>query len=187
MIAATAISFALWDGANRALLKYTDLTDHHQIAIGYRGDCSLIVVSRLALLLDADPKLVSFQSIYARLKCDVTVMLLIERLEADALIPNAAAENAEYSIRRFLEIYRSLDWHDLHGRLVHFRNRGVAHLTPEKIDKRVSHGELRSLVVAAIKMGECLAALCENEVSFREDELKEWSDRAFAVWKPVLG
>jgi hypothetical protein len=95
-------------------------------------------------------------------------------------------DNAEYSIRRFSEIYRSLDGQDLHGRLVHFRNRGVAHLTPEKISKRVSYAELKSLVIAAIKMGECLTALCENEVSFREDELQEWSDRALAVWSNTL-
>jgi hypothetical protein len=103
----------------------------------------LIVVSRLALLLDADPKLISFQSMYARLKCDATVSVLTERLKAEALIHKAVVDNAEYSIRRFSEIYRSLDGQDLHGRLVHFRNRGVAHLTPEKISKRVSYAELK--------------------------------------------
>jgi hypothetical protein len=171
VVAATAISFALWDGANRALLQFTEPTDGHEIASGYRGDCALIVVSRLALLLGADPKLISFQSMYARLKCDATVSVLTERLKAEALIPKAVVDNAEYSIRRFLEICRSLDWQDLHGRLIHFRNRGVAHLTPEKISKRVSYAELKSLVIAAIKMGECLAALCENEVSFRKGRI----------------
>jgi hypothetical protein len=187
VIAATAISHALWDGANRALLKYPEQAYHHPIAVGYTGDCSLIVVSRLVLLLDtADPKTVSLQSIYSRLKSDATVRLLIEHLKDNSLMPETTAENAEHSIRRFLKVYRSLDWKDLHGRLVHFRNRGVAHLTPEKIGKRVTHRELRSLVVASIKMGECLAALCKNEVYFREDELKEWSDQAFSVWDTAL-
>ena len=186
VIGATAISHALWDGANRALLKYPEQTYHHQIAVGYCGDCSLIVVSRLVLLLDADPKMVSLQSIYSRLKSDATVRILIEHLKDNSLAPETTAENAEHSIRRFLKIYRSLDWKDLHGRLIHFRNRGVAHLTPEKIGKRVTHRELRSLVVATIKMGECLTALCKNEVSFREGELKDWSDRAFSVWDAAL-
>lgn len=186
VIGTTAISHSLWDGANRALLKHREQTYHHQIAVGYCGDCSLIVVSRLALLLDSDTKMVSLQSIYFRLKSDATVRRLIECLKDDSLMPEKTAEDAEYSIRRFLKVYRSLDWKDLHGRLVHFRNRGVAHLTPEKIGKRVTYRELRSLVIACIKMGECLTAFCKNEVCFREDELKEWSDQAFLVWDTAL-
>src|SRR6202012_3229154 len=40
-----------------------------------------------------------------------------------------------------------------------FRNRGGAHLTPEKIEKRVTCAELKTLAVAAAPMGECMERL----------------------------
>jgi hypothetical protein len=63
----TAISFGLWDGANRAL-SLANQEDVHadawQTALGYRGDTISLTVVRLALLLDRDPTVVSFQRIY---------------------------------------------------------------------------------------------------------------------------
>jgi hypothetical protein len=87
----------------------------------------------------------------------------------------------------FLHTYRSIDWQDLHGRLVHFRNRGVAHLTPHKIEKRVTYAEIKTLSLAVTIMGECMEAAAKGDgVPLRQDEITEWSDRAFAIWKPVL-
>jgi hypothetical protein len=68
-----AISFALWDGVNRALLESDSNTDRREIASGYRGDCAFTTVSRLSLLLDPNPKLVSFQTMYTRLRSDATL------------------------------------------------------------------------------------------------------------------
>jgi hypothetical protein len=96
------------------------------------------------------------------------------------------AELAKDSVQCFLQTYRSIDWRGLHGRLVHFRNRGVAHLTPQKIEKRVSYAELKTLSLAVAIMGECMVPFAKDDVPVREDEIKEWSDRAFAVWKTVL-
>ena len=61
----------------------------------------------------------------------------------------------------------------------------MAHLTPEKIEKRVTCAELKTLAVAAATMGECMERLAGG-LPIRVDEIKEWSDQAFAVWKSVL-
>lgn len=183
--AATAISFALWDGVNRALLETDTNTDRREIASGYRGDCAFTAVSRLFLLLDRDPKLVSFQTLYQKLQSDAVVDAVVGTLDEGDFSTCKRAELVKDAIKRFQEAYRSLDWEDLHGRLVHFRNRGVAHLTPQKIEKRVTYAELKTLAMAVATMGECMEPLAGG-VPLRVDEIKEWSDRAFAVWKSVL-
>jgi hypothetical protein len=183
---ATAISFALWDGVNRALLESDNNTDRREIASGYRGDCAFTVVSRLSLLLDRDPKQVSFQTLYTRLQSDAVVTSLLKRLDENESSTSETAEIASDAIQRFLRTYRSIGWHDLHGRLVHFRNRGVAHLTPQKIEKRVTYAELKTLSSAVAIMGECMEPFARDGIPLQEDEIKEWSDRAFAVWKGVL-
>jgi hypothetical protein len=183
---ATAISFALWEGVNRALLETDNNTDCREIASGYRGDCAFTAVSRLSLLLDRDPKLVSFQTLYTKLQSETVVTLLLKRLDDNEFSISRTAELAKDSVQRFLQTYRSIDWQDLHGRLVHFRNRGVAHLTPQKIEKRVTYAELKTLSLAVAIMGECMEPFAKDDVPVRKDEIKEWSDRAFAVWKTVL-
>lgn len=184
--AATAISFALWDGVNRALLESENNTDRREIAAGYRGDCAFTAVSRLSLLLDRDPKLVSFQTLYTKLQSEAVVALLLNKLDEEEFSGCRTTEVANDAVQRFLRTYRSIDWHDLHGRLVHFRNRGVAHLTPQKIEKRVTYAELKTLCLAVAVMGECMEPFAKDGVPLREDEIEEWSDRAFAVWKAVL-
>ena len=115
------------------------------------------------------------------------VNALLKGLDEDEFSPSwDRAELAKDAIQRFLQTYRSVDWEDLHGRLVHFRNRGVAHLTPQKIEKRVTYAELKTLAVAAAKMGECMEPFAKDAVPLREEEIREWSDRAFAVWSAVL-
>src|ERR1017187_5329318 len=78
--AATAISFALWEGVNRALLESENNTDRREIAAGYRSDCAFTAVSRLFLLLDRNPSQVSFQTIYTKLQSEAVVATLLERL-----------------------------------------------------------------------------------------------------------
>jgi hypothetical protein len=132
--AVTAISFALFDGANRALLDLKNADKNtREIALGYRGDAISMTAVRLALLLDADPKLVSFQNVYRRLERPEVVDALVRRARdkspwAEAL-EDRVEENIRASVASFLSIYRAIDWRDLHGRLQHFRNRGLAHLT----------------------------------------------------------
>jgi hypothetical protein len=35
-------------------------------------------------------------------------------------------------------------------------------------------------------MGECMEPFAKGEVPLQEDQIKEYSDRAFAIWKGVL-
>jgi hypothetical protein len=183
--AAAAISFALWDGVNRALVETDDDgdTDRRDIAAGYRGDCAFNLVTRLFLLLDRNPKQVSFQTLYTRLKSEAVVSLLLERLDEAELW---TSDLANETIQRFLRTYRSIDWEDLHGRLIHFRNRGVAHLTPQKIEQRVTYTELKTLTLAVATMGECMEPFAKDRALLQEDEINERSDLAFAIWKSAL-
>jgi hypothetical protein len=183
---ATAISFALWDGVNRALLETENDTDRREIAAGYRGDCAFNLVTRLVLLLDSDRSLVSFQTLYRKLQSETVVAQLLMQLDEDEFSTSRTLELAKHAIELFLRTYRSIDWQDLHGRLVHFRNRGVAHLTPQKIEQRVTYAELKALSLAMAAMGECMEPFSKNEIPVRMDQIKEYSDRAFVIWKGVL-
>jgi hypothetical protein len=46
------------------------------------------------------------------------------------------ADDVRASVKRFLETYTAIDWHDLHGRLQHFRNRG--HSNSAMIDSTIT-------------------------------------------------
>lgn len=184
---ATAISYGLFKGANQALLdNKNDGGELRQIIAGYRGDCTLIVASRLTLLLDPDNSMVSFQTLYHRLKNPETVELLVHQRSSESILPEQREESLRGAIDRFLVTYRAIDWKDLHGRLVHFRNRGVAHLTPDKIEKRVKYSEIEKLAFAVAIMGECMSPLASNDVPVRADEIEEWSERARKVWASAM-
>jgi len=187
---ATAISFALFDGANRALCLANQQDVHDdawQTALGYRGDAVSLTVVRLALLLDRDTRVISFQHIYSCLKrVDVADLLVHRMCHASPLaeaLDDRIADEVRTSTRRFLEIYTAIDWHDLHGRLQHFRNRGLVHLTPEQIEKRVSYAEIRSLVHSVMVLAECLLPFDPNGVAVRLDEIDDWSNHAKLVWE----
>jgi hypothetical protein len=185
--AATAISFALWEGVNRALLEADINTDRREIAAGYRSDCAFTAVTRLSLLLDSNLKQVSFQAIYHKLKSETVAASLLKELDDSAFSTSNTMKLAGEAVELFLQTYRSIDWTDLHGRLVHFRNRGVAHLTPHKIEKRVTYAELKSLSQAVTTMGECLELFAKgNAIPLRWDEAEEYSERAFDIWKTAL-
>jgi hypothetical protein len=130
---------------------------------------------------------VSFQTLYHKLKSETVAASILEELDDNEFSTSRTIELANDAIQLFLRTYRSIDWQDLHGRLVHFRNRGVAHLTPHKIEKRVTYAELKSLSLAVTIMGECMEPFAKgDDIPLRQDEVTEWSDRAFAVWKGVL-
>jgi hypothetical protein len=103
-----------------------------EIATGYLNNCTLLLVIRLALLLDADQNVVSFQSVYRHFTRPKVTDALIRRVCASTrnsfLFQNRTGRNIRSSVERFLDTYRAMAW-DLHGRLMHFRNLGVAHLT----------------------------------------------------------
>jgi hypothetical protein len=181
----TAISFGLWDGANRALSDVTNIDDDiRQCAAGYRGDSASMTVMRLAQLLDRDP--VSFQSVYRCLQRSEVVESLIRHRSSETLLAEVMAdrldENIRHSVARFLDTYRAIDWAGLHGRLKDFRNRGLAHLTPDGIKQRITFSELRKLVHSVVILRECLMPFAPDAAPFHEDEIEDWSKRAAAMW-----
>jgi hypothetical protein len=190
----TAISFALFDGANRAL-SLANQQDVHgdawQTALGYRGNTGLLTVVRLTLLLDRDPNVVSFQHIYSHLKRPDVVDLLVRRAchasPLAEMLEDRIADRVRASTKKFLETYVAIDWNDLHGRLQHFRNRGVVHLAPEQLEKRVSHEAIRSLVHSVTVLAECLTPFDPDGVlPVRLDDIDEWSNRAKETWEAAF-
>jgi hypothetical protein len=183
-----AISWALWDGANRAILEESGLAIiGREIAAGYRNNCALLLAARLALLLDSDERMISFQTVYRHLKRPNVTEALIRRICAETRLPTSVARtanNIRESVARFFESYQALDWNDLHGRLTHFRNRGVAHLTPQEVEKRVTYDELRKLALSVTDLAECLEPfLPDDVVPVREEQITEYSDRALQMWR----
>jgi hypothetical protein len=141
-----------------------------------------MTVIRVALLLDANPKVVSFQSVHRCLQRKKVVNVLMRRLCADSIFPARTQGNIRYSVSRFLDTYNAIDWKDLHGRLMHFRNRAAAHLDPRGIQRQITGDELRILVNSVTVLGECLAVFAPNDVLVRQDEIEDWGNRAAAVW-----
>jgi hypothetical protein len=56
-------------------------------------------VSRLFLLLDRDPKLVSFQTLYIKLQSEAVVTLLLKSLDEDEFSTSRTAELANDSVQ----------------------------------------------------------------------------------------
>jgi hypothetical protein len=179
--ALTAISFALWEGVNRTIGTEKRVThDAREIADGYRSDCAFIAVVRLALLLDSDAKTVSFQRVYRHLNRPEVVTALRRRVRAGSRLH--VYPDVRSSVRLFLQVYKRIDW-KMHGRLLHFRNIGVAHLTLQEIKKRITYRELRSFVHLVASMAECLEPLAGSDPALRKDEIADLSNRAATLWR----
>jgi hypothetical protein len=182
----TAISYALVDGAKRALRDAQNIDyDVRQTANGYHDAASLITVVRLVLLLDSNETVVSFQRVYHYLKHPEVVDQLVHRVCTKSQLAELFADRVEQdvrvSIKKFLKTYAAIDW-GAYGRLKHFRNRGVAHLTSQEIKKRVTFAEIRRLVRSVVTLSECLVRFDSDGVAVRVDEIEEWSNRAKETW-----
>ena len=185
--AITAISFALYEGANSVLLDHQNgREDAREIVSGYREGTISMTAVRLVVLLDADPNVMSFQTIYRRLNRPEVVDVLVRRARDESLLEDQVEANIRASVARFLKTYRAIKWRDLHGRLQHFRNHGLAHLLPQPIKKRVSYAEIGSLVRSVTVMGECLVSFDPGGVPLRVDEIADWTDRAKSLWEAAF-
>jgi hypothetical protein len=80
-------------------------------------------------------------------------------------------------IAAFLEAYSEIDW-KVHGRLKHFRNLGIAHLTVEKMSKSITFDELREFVSIISRLTVIIQELCHTPTSFRESMLEDYRDIA---------
>src|SRR5260370_27671889 len=77
------ISFGLADGLNERLLATPadKRDDWHQAVVGFHRDTLLMAALRVAILLDANDSMVSFQSVYHRLKTPSVQAGLLQALE----------------------------------------------------------------------------------------------------------
>lgn len=144
------------------------------------------LVIRLSLLLDADQRVISFQSVYKHLTRPKVVDALIRRVCAETpnsfLFPSRTGHNIRSSVERFLDTYRAIDWRDRQGRLTHFRNRGVAHLTIEAVENYIKYEELHSLTLSTTALADCREPfLLDGDVPFREEQIQEYSDQATKI------
>jgi hypothetical protein len=179
------VSFGLSDGLNERLLATPAdrRDDWHQAVVGFHRDTLLMATLRLAILLDANERVVSFQAVYRRLKRPTVREGLLEALEdrhgSDDIPPSRAG-----LIEEFQQTYNKIDW-KVHGRLTHLRNRGIAHLTPEKMLKSVTLDEIRTMVAIISQLATTLRDLCHSQIAFHADLLEEYRDLAKKAIKKV--
>lgn len=131
-----------------------------------------MAVLRVSILLDRDDQMLSFQAVNRFLKDPDVVAALLLALEGrrgpDVFEPSRTA-----LIEEWRKIYGEIDW-NVHGRLVHLRNRGIAHLTPEELTKSVTMAEIRTLVGIVSRLTATLQHLCQTETAFRTDISDEY-------------
>jgi hypothetical protein len=172
-----AFLFGAADGLNDLLLASHDPDgDWRQpIAVLHRN-AFMMAAMRVCILLDRDDQMVSFQALHRVLKDASTVASLLQALEdrhgSDVFQPSRTE-----LIEDFRRTYNEIDW-KVHGRLVHFRNRGIAHLTLEEMKKSVTIAELRALVDIVGWLTATLQHLCQTPTAFHADLLEEYRDRA---------
>ncbi|MES5485956.1 hypothetical protein QMZ05_24650 [Bradyrhizobium sp. INPA03-11B] len=169
-----AWSFGAADALNGTLLN-NDPGGHWRQAVSVlHRDTLLMAALRVAILLDADRNVVSLQTVYHSLmEPDVRTALLQEletRRGPDVFSPSRAER-----IDGYLRTYREIDW-NVHGRLTHFRNLGIAHLTLTQLTKSITIAELRTLVAIVARLANALQNLAGTETAFREDMAKECRD-----------
>jgi hypothetical protein len=188
------VSFGLGDGANRALKHAAENDsapreqddDWKQAVLGYQNGTLMMAVVRVALLLDSDPQCVSFQTVYHRLKRQEVQEALIQRVFGeDESMEELLGIGPKSIIANFLSLYASIDW-SIHGRLTHFRNLGVAHLSTEPLSKSIKYDELRLMANIIAKLGDELVALCRTDFAPIEPMLNDWSDRGFSLLKDKI-
>jgi hypothetical protein len=185
------VSFGLAEGANRALktAAQNDPTprertdDWQQAVLGYQDGALMMAVIRVALLLDSDPRCVSYQTVYHRLKRQEVQDAVIARVfGTEESIEEILGQGPKTLITNFLSHYASIDW-SIHGRLKHFRNLGVAHLSTQPLAQRITFDELKFMAGIVSKLGDELVALCRTEFASIEPMLEDWSDRGFSILK----
>jgi hypothetical protein len=168
-----AFSSGSADGLNDLLLMHDDPHGEWRqpVAVLHR-DGIMMTVLRVSILLDRDDQMLSFQAVNRFLKDPDVVAALLLALEGrrgpDVFEPSRTA-----LIEEWRKIYGEIDW-NVHGRLVHLRNRGIAHLTPEELTKSVTMAEIRTLVGIVSRLTATLQHLCQTETAFRTDISDEY-------------
>jgi hypothetical protein len=168
-------SFGSADGLNDLLLTPDDPHgDWRQPMSVLHRDALMMAALRVSILLDRDDQMVSFQAIHRLLKDPDVVSALFQSLE-DRDGPDVLEPSRTELIEEFRQIYGEIDW-KVHGRLVHLRNLGIAHLTPEEMTKSISFSELRTLVEFVSRLTATLQHLCQTQTAFSIDFLDEYRE-----------
>jgi hypothetical protein len=166
-------SFGSGDGLNDLLLTPDDPDgDWRKPLSVLHSDALMMAALRVSILLDRDDQMLSFQSVHRLLKDPSVVAALLQALE-DGHGPDVLLPSRTDLIEEFRQIYGEIDW-KMHGRLVHLRNRGIAHLTPEEMTKSVTFAELRTMVEIMSRLTANLQHLCQTQTAFRPDILDEY-------------
>lgn len=162
-------SFGSGDGLNDLLLAPEDPDgDWRQPVSVLHRDALMMAALRISILLDRDEQMLSFQSVHRLLKDRAVVAALLKALE-DRHGPDVFLPSRTDLIEEFRQIYGEIDW-KMHGRLVHLRNRGIAHLTPEEMTKSITFAELRTMIEIMSRLTANLQHLCQTQTAFRPEE-----------------
>lgn len=181
-------------GANRALLESNhDNGSARDIVANFHREAMGMTAIRLCALLQRGNKIVSYQAIYQRLKIPEVVELLVAHEKARA-VPYNIEEMAEAAARKgiqdfstaYKEIFESQT--DLYGRLCHFRNRGLAHITEEQMSKFIKYSEVHAIVQNVMTMANSMATFAPTgDVLHHEDEVEEYEERTCRTMLRAMG
>lgn len=172
-------------GANKALLESeSENTSARDIVANFHREAMGMTAIRLCALLERGDKIVSYQTIYQRLKIPEVIELLVAHEKARAAphnIEDMAEAAARKGFKSFSTAYKKIfeSQTDLYGRLCHFRNRGLAHITEEKISKFIKYNEVHSIVQKVMIMANSMATFAPiGDVLLHEDEVEEYEERS---------
>ncbi|RXH40995.1 hypothetical protein [Bradyrhizobium zhanjiangense] len=175
-----AWSFGAADGLNDILASRPD---HHgewrqPVSVLHR-DVLLMAALRVSILLDADRTAVSFQTVYHALKEPAVQATLLQALDAKCG-PDVFTPTRGDLIGTYLQTYSEIDW-NVHGRLVHLRNLGIAHLSLDQLRKSVTLPELRAMVELVARLASTLQQFLQTDTAFHGDMVEECRDQVKRV------
>jgi hypothetical protein len=181
-----AWSFGAAEGLNDVLISRPDQQGEWRQPVSVlQRDALLMAALRVSLLLDADPKAVSFQTVYHSLKETTVQAALLHALDAKRG-PDVVTPTRADLIGTYLKTYGEIDW-NVHRRLVHFRNLGIAHLTLDQLTKSVTFAELRTMVEVVTRLASTMQHLLQTETAFHYNMVEECSDQVKRVINRGLG
>jgi hypothetical protein len=179
------VSFGLSDGLNERLLATPAerRDDWHQAVVGFHRDTLLMAALRLAILLDKNNRVVSFQKVYDRLEKPSVREGLLQALE-ERHGPDVYSPSRTEQIEKFQETFDKID-SPARVRLKNLRDRGIVHLTPEEMLESVTLDEIRTMVGIIGQLPTTLRNLCPSQIVIRADMLDEYRDLAKKAIKKV--
>jgi len=175
-----AWSFGAAEGLNDVLAwRFDQHGEWRQPVAVLHRDALLMAALNVSILLDADPTAVSFQTVYHALKEPAVQAALLQTLDAN---PGADVFTPTRTdmIGTYLQTYTEVDWH-VHGRLVHLRNLGIAHLTLDRLRRSITLDELRTMVAIVTQLASTMQQLLQTNTAFHENMVQECREQVKRV------